>query len=531
MQLLPIPGIAITVSQTVDGVPHHQTQTVQRANFLRGFAGVIFSAVLMSVAVPPSLWGVLAWVALVPLVLVIWHESPWRAAQLGALFGVASLAGILSWLWQLPAFNVFDALALFGYLAIYPALWCAGVAWLSGRRLPWVLPAAVLWVLLDWLRGHAGPLALPWEPLAHSQIADLPLLQLAAWGGAPAITFVVCLVNLAIADAWQKRSLRLLVWPLIGVAGIHLLGYLAIPATSPSTGPRIAIIQPANDGATPAAKLELLQSLTRQAASEQPDLIIWPESAVNGFAFKPTLRAAVADIAHSVNTPILFGSADFGKFAKAAGADAEHGEFKNQAFLVFPDGTRQGPYTKNRLVPFGEFMPFESNFEWPRWLIRHQRHGIAGDTPGLFRLHDGTMVGVVICWENIFTDLAGRLVRDAAAMIVQLSNDADFGASAEPAQHNAASVLRAVEYGRPWVQASVNGPSMLIDAHGKIVENLGTIGASGWIVRTVSLAGTTTIYQRFGLLWLWLVSVAAMVQVVGQYIHQRRKQYEYPETA
>ncbi len=525
MQTLSTLETTVTDSESADRVSSRPRE-MQRASLLRGMAGIGISAALMDVAVPPSNLGAIAWVALVPLVLVIRRETLWRAGLLGMLFGVASLAGMHAWLWQLPAFNVFDAVALLGYLAIYPALWSIALAWLARRNLPWVVPAALLWVLLDGLRSHAGPLALPWDPLAHSQVKDIPLLQLAAWGGAPALTCVVCLGNLAIARAWQTRSLSWLAWTAIGVAGIHLYGYFSLPAVAPSTGPRIAIIQPANDNALPAVKLDLLRSLTRQAASEQPDLIIWPESAVNGFAFNPALQATVANIARMAHAPILFGSADFGKFAKAAGADAERVEFKNQAFLVSPDGSRQGPYTKNRLVPFGEFMPFESYFTWPRWLVRHQRHGIAGDTPGLFHLRDGTTLGVVICWENYFTDLADRLIRHHAGMIVQLSNDADFGASTEPAQHNAASILRAVEYGRPWVQASTNGPSILIDSHGRIIESLGPIGASGWTIRTVSPVTSTTVYERFGLLWLCLASLVCLIYVALRYLAERRKEHE-----
>jgi apolipoprotein N-acyltransferase len=513
MRILSTSEIAITGSEPAARVWHRRTWTRWHANLFRDITGVAVSAAFMSLAVPPSKWGVLAWIALVPLVLVVQRASPWRAGLLGALFGAASLAGMHAWLWRLPAFNVFDAAALFGYLAVYPALWCIALAWLAGRRLPWIVPAALLWVLLDWLRSHAGPLALPWDPLAHSQIADVPLLQLAALGGAPLISLAVCLGNLAVARVWQKRSLPWLLGTVIGVAAVHLYGYLIIPSAPPTAGPRIAIIQPANDDAVPAARLELLRSLTRRAANERPDLIVWPESAVSGYTFRPALQEAVAGIARAVHVPILFGSADFGKFAKAAGSAAERGQFKNQAFLVFPDGTRQGPYTKNQLVPFGEFMPFDRYVKWPRWLVRRQLHGIAGDAPGLFRLRDGTTLGVVICWENYFSELAERLVRHDAAMIVQLSNDADFGMSTEPAQHNAASVLRAVEYGRPWVQASSNGPSMLIDAQGRIVENLGPIGVSGWTVRTVSPATSTTVYGRFGLLWLWLASATALIWI------------------
>lgn len=520
MRVVSATEVATTGPGRGDGVSSRLAWLQSRLRLVVTFAGVAASAGLMAWAVPPSNWGALAWVALVPVVLAVQREMPWRAGLYGAVFGAASLAGMHSWLWQLSGFNRFDAVALLGYLALYPAVWCAALAWLARRRLPWVFPGALLWVLLDWLRSHAGPLALPWDPLAHSQIADLPVLQLAAWGGAPLLTFAVCLGNLALAAAWQKRSLPRLAWIAAALAAIHLGGYLAISGAPSSKGPRIAVIQPADEDAAPAVRLDRLRSLTREAAREQPDLIVWPESAVNGFAFTRALQRSVADVAHAVGAPILLGSADFGKFAKAADDAAKRIEFKNQAFLVLPDGTTQGPYTKNRLVPFGEYMPFESRLSWPRWLIAHQRHGIAGVAPGLFQGRDGVMIGVVICWENYFTELVRRLAQHEAAVIVQLSNDADFGASAEPAQHNAASILRAVEYGRPWVQVSANGPSLFIDPHGRIIESLGPIGASRWAVRAIPGVTATTLYGRFGLWWLWLASAAILVRIA---LHQGRR--------
>ncbi len=160
---------------------------------------------------------------------------------------------------------------------------------------------------------------------------------------------------------------------------------------------------------------------------------------------QPSVAATVANVANVANTPILFGSADFGKYANEAGDRAEQIRFKNEAFLVFPDGTVHGPAVKNVLVPFAEYMPLDDFIEWPRWLVARQLHGIAGKDPEILELSDGTKVGVSICWENLFTELTGRLADHGASVIVQLSNDSDFGASGEPAQHNAASVLRAVE--------------------------------------------------------------------------------------
>lgn len=497
----------------------------------RPLAYLFASAVLLALAVPPRGVTVAAWVALVPLLLAIRNESPARAALIGIVFGFASLAAMHTWFLMLPGANLFNVAALFGYLALYSAVWCAALAFLVRRRLPWVFPGAVLWVLLDWLRGHAGPFALPWDPLAHSQIADVPLLQLAALGGAPLISLCVCLANLALARAWLNRSLPALLAAAIGVAAVHLYGWQAIPAASSPGGTRIAIIQPADDGASPAARLERLRVLTRQAASLTPDLVVWPESAVDGYGFNRALQAAVAQIAREAKTPILFGSGDFGKFAKSAGTAAERVQFKNQAYLVFPDGTREGPYAKNRLVPFGEFMPFAGRVKWPHWLVARQRGGIAGAEPGVFRLRNGATLGVVVCWENMFTYLVDRLARRGAAFIVQLSDDSDFGASGEPAQHNAASVLRAVEYGRPWVQASASGPSVIVDAHGRTVDSLGPFGAVGWTVRTVSGPDATTFYQRHGLLWLCLAAAAAPIWIVLRYMLDRRKRHAHPDAA
>lgn len=489
------------------------------------------SAALLGCAVPPHGVGVAAWVALVPLLLAIRNESPVRVALIGTAFGVASLAAMHTWFLTLPGANPFNVAALFGYLAVYPATWCAALAFLMGRRLPWVFPGAVLWVLLDWLRSHAGPFAVPWDPLAHSQIHDVPLLQLAALGGAPLISFVVCLVNLALAQAMLSRSLATLLAAAIGMAAVHAYGYLSIPAAPPSSGIRIAVVQPADDGVLPATRMNRLRALTQQAASQAPDLIVWPESAVDGYAFNRALRGAVTKIAHDVKTPILFGSADFGKFAKSADSAAGRVQFKNQAYLVFPDGSQEDPYTKNRLVPFGEYMPFENYVKWPHWLVGRQRAGIAGVGPGVFRLRNGTTLGVVVCWENMFAYLAGRLVRRHAAIVVQLSDDSDFGVTGEPAQHNAASVLRAVEFGRPWVQASANGPSQVIDDRGRVAYSLGQIGSPGWTVRTISLGDTTTVYDRFGMLWLMLASFAATVQIVLRLKRERREDDERQRTA
>jgi apolipoprotein N-acyltransferase len=479
------------------------------------------SAALLTAAVPPVAWGWLAGVALVPLVLAVHGASPGSAglsvrwaALMGGVFGAVSAAGMYFWLWSLPAFNGLDAAILGLYLALYPAAWCAALAWLRERRLPWVLSGAAGWTLLHLLRARADFLSLPWEPLSHSQTQDLPLLQIASLGGAPLLGFLVCLGNLALAGAWRARDVRRLAAP--GAALVALYGWGFLRARSPAPGEPLeaAIIQPGPGAASTGERMVKLRALTREALEAapgaHPELVVWPESAVHGLAFDSDLRDEIGVLAAQANLPILFGSADFGKYAEyAAPADAET-QFKNQAFFIGPEGAPQEPYTKNRLVPFAEAVPWEGRISWPSWLVARPRHGISGTAPGLFRLADGRRIGVLICWENLFTDLSARLVREGALAIVQLTNDSDFQGSAEPSQHSVASQLRAVEYARPVILASTSGPSLAINSRGRVTHMLTPLAPGGASMTVaVNTSVESTVYAHYGLLWLWAVGIVA----------------------
>ena len=489
---------------------------------------VCTSAALVSAAVPPGPFGELAWMALAPLTLAVQGASPHdsgqrppAAAASGALYGALSAAGMHYWLWGLSAFNALDAVVFAAYFAVFPAVWCAVVAWLRVRGLRWVVAGALLWTLLGVMREHLGFLSVPWEPLSQAQSGNVPLVQLASLGGAPLVTFVVCLGNLAFAQALRTRDSRWLVELCAVVAAAHGWGAWRLAHAERGPAFSVGVVQPAAEPSTGADALAGLRDLTLLAAAQNPELVVWPESAVRSYSASPDLAAAIADIARATNTPIAFGSADFGKYAEG-GAIAEAlptlvGEdqiqLKNQAFLVLPDGTTQGPYTKNRLVPFAETTPLAPHVAWPRWLVAHQRHGMSGDAPGLFEMPDGRKLGILICWENLFSDLAARLVRGGAAVIVQLTNDSDFRGRVEPAQHNAASIFRSVEFGRPTVVASSSGPSLGIDSYGRVLRVLGPTGARGWMIVRLNTASGSTVYLERGLLWLWLSASVALAMV------------------
>lgn len=490
-----------------------------------GLACVSAALLALSVGTLGLAW--LAWIALVPLIVAVHGTSAsdppqpaWRAAVLGAVFGAFSEAGTHFYLWRLSAFQWADALVLSAYLALYPALWTAWLAWRCRRRRPTVIAGAASWAVVHLLRAHVGFLSLPWEALSHGQTGNVALLQVASVGGAPLVAFVVCAANIAVAEAWRARSHRRLAWAVAGVAAVHGWGLLRLRQPAAQRTLQVALVQPGNESTSGAVQLQTLRALTLRAAAAHPQVVVWPESAVHGFAFDAGMQEQIVEIARDAQVAILFGSADFGKYAEDAPKSPEEIEFKNQAFFVQPDGAWQGPYTKNRLVPFAESVPLAGRVPWPRWLVARTRHGIAGDGPGLFHLPDGRIAGVLICWENLFGDLSARLARARASLIVQLTNDSDFKGDAEPAQHNAASVLRAVEYGRPVVVASASGPSLAVDSRGRVSGALVPTGS--WMLASVNTEDGGTVYSRCGLLWLWVVCIVALAAEVRKTMKRER---------
>jgi apolipoprotein N-acyltransferase len=114
---------------------------------------------------------------------------------------------------------------------------------------------------------------------------------------------------------------------------------------------------------------------------------------------------------------------------------------------------------------------------------------------------------VLICWENLFSDLSRRLERNGASILVQLTNDNDFAGDTAPRQHAIASILRAVEYARPVIVASAGGPSFAVDAYGRKSRELE--GKDATMTASVNTDAGVTVYARVGLMWLLVVSIVA----------------------
>ena len=495
-------------------------------NLRLGAAGLASGTLLgLAFATPQSGW--LAWVALVPLLLAARGAGVGGALLAGFAAGLVAAFGTFSWLLVVPAVSGAPFIVLGCYLALYTACWAAAITMLAHGPLPLVVTAPAAWVALDAVRSHVGCLALPWGMLAQSQHADLALLQLAAWGGESAVTFVVVMGNVAIA-AWIERCAGRpagaapasthgafgagVAIALVHVAGALVMGvdagnaqHLSVAAVQPAIG------VPERDIASgPEANWQRLERLTRQAARAQAALIVWPETAVGDPAGDAAVGARLKALSLSTRSALVVGASEREKFAgaSAAGLAVAQRRAFNSAYLVVGDARLGDPYRKRRLVPFGEYLPLRGSVTWPRWLVPElgDADADAGARGADFRvpadpaagLRGGLRIGVLICWESLFANLSREAVRDGAELLVQLTDDSWFGHTRASAQHNAASVLRAVENHVPVVIASNAGPSQVIDANGRVRSRVPGLFESGVATASVAVGHGGTFFTRAG---------------------------------
>lgn len=486
------------------------------ARLIRGGLALL-SAGLLVVSLPSPDIGWLGWCALVPLLLAIQGLRPGQAAALGLLTGIVASFGIYGWLFEVPSFDVRHAVLLALYVGVYPAVWAAATAWALRQEIPLLICAPVLWLLVDYLRGHAGFLALPWGTLAQTQHRNLPLLQIANLIGEHGVTFLVALGNAALAAFCLRRERRFATAALLILAIVH--GWGASELFSPTAGRSmtVAAIQPniqIGDRTTEAgrdANLTRLEQLTREAASSFPDLIVWPESAIPGDLADPALVTRLQWLSRDTGVSLILGAAEVEKFTTGDSLLTIGRRAFNSAHLFKPNGTTSPPYRKRMLVPFAEYVPHADVIPWPEWLAPRVTELTPGDAGQLFALTPQMSVSALICWENLFSRLARESVRGGAQLLVQLTNDVWFGPTAAPRQHNLMSVMRAVENRVPIVIASNTGPSQVIDGYGRVVATTPDTFLESTITAAIAIGGSGTLYSRTGDWFVLLAPIGAIV--------------------
>ncbi|MBP8695421.1 MAG: apolipoprotein N-acyltransferase [Syntrophobacterales bacterium] len=469
--------------------------------------------------------GAVVWLALVPLLYALRALPVLPALLAGLLAGFVQHVGLLYWVThvvvhygKLPlALGIPVMMLLALYLSLYTGLFSGGVAFFRNRGIPAVAVAPFLWTVLEY--GKSTLLTgFPWENLGHSQYLNLPLIQIADVTGSYGVSFLIVLVNAALA-AFLGTGREGLRKAFAGLAAAGLLlalaaGYgtwrLADVAArfDPVPERTVALIQGNIDQSIkwdPSFQKETLRiyrDLTLEAAGRGARFVVWPETATPFmFQNRDELHDAVVGVAVSTGAWLLFGTPSYTRHEGAL-------RFRNSAVALSPEGTIAGAYHKVHLVPYGEYVPLRPLFPFVEKLAVGVGDFLPGE--GFEPVAAGeARVGFLICYEGIFPYIGRAYGRGGASLLVNITNDAWFGMTSAPFQHLSMTVFRAVENRLYLARAANTGVSAVIDATGRITARTGLFERTA-LTAPVKIHRIGTVYTEYGD-WLVLVCLIALL--------------------
>lgn len=510
-----------------------------------------------------------------------WAASPLSALRLGWICSLVGSSAALYWLavpvhlfGGLPlALAIPCSVAIGAYVGLYDGLF-ALLAYQIRKETPGrrALMLGLGWFLLEWLRGWVFT-GFPWLGLATALAPWTFAVQGASVVGSYGLAGVLAgLACMLASGVFEREQRRLAVAAAAGFALLTVFGLWRLYAEPLAQGEpvRVTIVQgnvdqnvkwePGMQRNTLANYLEL--STTALKASPAPSLLVWPETSMPfDYARHDTLSPLLRQFAASRQTTVLFGAV--GREAEA-GREARKGRSwrtTNRAHLISPAGDA-GWYEKEHLVPFGEYAPAWLDFDFLGFLLE----GVGNFSPGrrtgpldVTLPASGAVVvdagggaspvpssgaevvpvpttpaplaparetpvsrlvlGVLICYETVFPELARTRVAEGADVLINISNDAWFGRTAAPAQHLHLTLLRAVEQGRHLVRSTNTGISAFIDPYGRLRST------SDLFVATLLTEDIRPVNEHtlFFLLEPWLAPAAALLLALLGFCPLRRR--------
>lgn len=527
------------------------------------------SAVLLWISQPPLAAWPVAMIALVPWLLLLMREPSG-----GPRYGLLWVAAAAYWLLSLqglrhahPAMSL-CWIALSGYLAVYPVLFFAATRWWLRRGVPMIVVAPVVWVGLECVRNYllTGISAVM---LGHA-LADAPLLiQIADLGGTYAVSLLVVVVNVAVAQWIGLRtpggSLRSAIVSTL-VAGVLLAGVVSYglyrlnqPTRSGSTRFLLVGRDEAVEYEQDARReLEIFERYARQtlqaATAGQPvDAIVWPESMFSGslpwlivddeLVVPEGLDATPAEFRALIDDNQRAFVARAAEFQRAFAARVPQANdphllvgcgvvryghvprVYSAMVHVAPGGEVANWYGKNHLVMFGEYLPLVTWVPGLRALVPPGLGVQPG--PGAVAFDVGSSrVAANICIETAVERVTvGHLAQlrrsgPLPAAIVTVTNDRWFDHSSIVDHHLRCAQLVAVGCRRPILSAANGGPTAWIDSYGRVVERL-AYDAAGTILARPDTDARESLYVALGDWPARLAAIATLV-TLGVALAQRR---------
>ncbi|MDO5769786.1 MAG: apolipoprotein N-acyltransferase [Psychrobacter sp.] len=377
---------------------------------------------------------------------------------------------------------------------------------------------AALWVVQEWLKTWLFT-GFPWLFVGYAFTEQHWLSSLAPVAGVFAVSFVAVLLAASLVEAARRRAQYLIAsaaFLLLSVALWLSHPQWTVPKGTPNL--KVSLIQgniPQDLKWLTEYQVETLRIYAKLSSTEwDRDLVMWPESSIPMFQTEAwPFISEMVKVAKDNGATWVTGI-PYKDDAAFNPATDKYPPFYNSVIALGAQG--EGLYKKQRLVPFGEYIPFEGaldlfpNLAGSQDIMSYSR-GTADQAPLKVRGHN---LGAAVCYEVAYPDTTRENAMGTDFMMT-ISNDAWFGTSAGPLQHLQMVQMRALETGRWFMRATNTGVTAIIDDQGRIVERAPQF--KRLVLRGEVQARTgTTPFMRFGN-WpiLALVSLLLLLSFVG----------------
>lgn len=494
----------------------------------------VISGVFLVFAFPGINMSILAWFALVPLLVAVydanWKDSIW----LGFITGIIYTLGIFWWFMALHPFSTwfwvllgYFALAL--YLSSYVLIFAVCVNYVSKywvrSRFGYIFLVGIVWTAMEILKGHVAT-GLPWADLGQSQWKFPVIIQISSITGMYGVTFLVAIINAMIANflidfgRW-KESLKATIVPILLLLISIIYGLIAMNGSSEGEKIKVALV-PGNINQMDKLKswgdpqwiFDLYTTISDLAADKEPDMIVWPETSVPKYVFRfEEVPDELKERLIRWNTHLMMGTphAEFFPESKTF----------NSAFLLSPEGNIIDKYYKIHLVPVSEYFPMKRYLpeSWQK-LVSGISDWDHGEKYTVFNMGKARF-GCVICFESVFPSIFRTFMKQDVNIMGIITNDAWFKGTFAAEQHLMMAPFRAVETRKAIFRCANNGISCIIDPYGRIIKQINYNSIESYLIGDVELNPGRTFYSKFGDYLPWGCLVMTIFLVFWTWLYKK----------
>lgn len=447
---------------------------------------VLCTVLLFYLAFPSGGVGDLTWVVLVPVIFALHNNTGRNAFFLGLL--AATLGWMCSIWWAVngiaeitssPVNLVIPLVFVFCLLSALPyaiACW-VHVRFKLGYSVLGALGSAVIFTVLVNYIPHILP-----GNLAHALYQRPLFIQLADIGGVPLVFFIVHYVNILLANSitlTHKSKRQSIICALLALCvflgnigyGQFRLQHADIEEQAGEKEIRIAMVQPNIDIKNRTRthwqqqQTKLLTMLSSLEQEQSIDLVVFPEVPIP-VSYRYFIDDKDFFDKHLPEKPLLLTA------IKPEDGDKQSNYFNTMELIEGKQVTQE--YTKQVLLPFGEYIPFEKSLPWLKELFPYAPHYKPGNQTELLTLQvKENVINILplICYEAVFSDIVALGVDKGGELLINSSNDDWFGNLAGKKTHYALSLFRAVEFRKYLVRATNTGLSGIITPFGHLLDS------------------------------------------------------------